>query len=107
MSRHRMGLTTCLGLLAIVGFVFYVRQNAGLQLGGAISLPKMVWLTYAVGTWFVIPFFLWRDPRIEQPVRRLFGVFWGAMMVRGVVELFLIYAIGHWHPRRDTMQSPL
>ena len=37
---------------------FYFRQNAGLQVGGAISLPKMAWLSYALTAWFLLPFFL-------------------------------------------------
>ena len=97
-TAFRFGLAGCLGLLAAVAFIFYQRQNAGLQVGGAISLPKMLWLTYAIAAWFVLPAFLWRDARLSDPVRRLFGGFWVFMMARGLVELFLVYQVGHWSP---------
>ena len=77
---------------------FYFRQNAGLQVGGAISLPKMAWLSYALTAWFLLPFFLWRDQRIDKSVRKIFGLFWFFMMARGLAEVVLIYAFGHWHP---------
>ena len=77
---------------------FYFRQNAGLQVGGAISLPKMAWLAYALVAWFLLPFFLWRDQRIDKPIRRLFRLFWFFMMARGIAEVVLIYLFGHWNP---------
>ena len=91
-------LFLALTALVAIAIAFYYRQNAGLQVGGAISVPKMLWLTYAIAAWFVIPPFLWRDPRLDAGTRRLFGVFWGWMMARGVVELALIYTVGHWNP---------
>ena len=77
---------------------FYFRQNAGLQVGGAISLPKMAWLAYALVAWFLLPFFLWRDQRIDKSIRRLFRLFWFFMMARGITEVVLIYLFGHWNP---------
>ncbi len=94
----RKSLAATLTVLAAVAVVFYLRQNAGLQTGGEISLPKMLWLAWAIAAWFVVPVFLWRDARLTPDVRRLFGVFWGVMMVRGMVEMVLIYGFGHWHP---------
>jgi hypothetical protein len=94
----RRWLALSLVFLGIAGFWFYQRQNVGMQIGGAISLPKMLWLTYALAVWFVLPFFLWRDARLDSSVRRLFGVFWIAMMIRGILELVLLYAVVHWHP---------
>ena len=84
------------GLVITVGF--YFRQNAGLQVGGEISCPKMAWLSYALVAWFLLPFFLWQDHRIDKSVRKLFGFFWCFMMARGLIEVVLIYAFGHWHP---------
>ena len=100
MKHHvlRFGFAGCLGLLAVVAVVFYQRQNAGLQVGGGISLPKMLWLTYAIAAWFIVPAFLWRDARLSSPVRRLFGAFWIFMMARGLIELFMLYQVGHWSP---------
>ena len=87
-----------LGALALVAIVFFQRQNAGLQPGGEISLPKMLWLAYAIGAWFVVPPFLAWDARLGQGSRRVFRVFWISMLVRGLVELGCMYGLGWWHP---------
>jgi hypothetical protein len=81
-----------------MALVFYVRQNAGLQTGGAISPPKMLWLTYALAAWFVMPFFLSQDRRLTPSVRKVFGWFWLLMLLRGAAELLLLYLVGHWNP---------
>jgi hypothetical protein len=94
----RLGLSLALTALAAVAVGFYRRQNAGAHIGGAISLPKMLWLAYAIAAWYVVPPFLWRDQRLQPGVRRLFGVFWTWMLGRGVVELVLLYLIVHWNP---------
>jgi hypothetical protein len=94
--RRRLALT--LMLLTLVGIGFYFRQNAGLQVGGPISPPKMLWLAYALTAWFLLPLFLWRDERLAIPVRRIFMTFWIAMMVRGAAELILMYGFKHWNP---------
>lgn len=89
------------GTLTLFGAIcawFYVRQNAGVQVGGEISAPKMLWLGYAVAAWFIIPAFLWSDPKVSAQVRKGLRFFWVVMMVRGVIELILIYGFGHWHP---------
>lgn len=77
---------------------FYYRQNHAAQIGGPISPPKILWLAYAVAAWFVVPFFLWRDARLEPGVRRLFGVFWTVMFARGAIEMALLYVVVHWNP---------
>jgi hypothetical protein len=97
-SSIRKALAAVLALLAVVAVVFYERQNTGEYTGGAISLPKMLWLSYALAAWFVVPFFLWRDERLAAAVRRMFGVFWMLMILRGVYELPLLYIVKHWHP---------
>src|SRR5258705_4425522 len=94
----RIWLALTLALFAAACVVFYQRQNAGLQIGGAISLPKMLWLSYALAAWFVMPFFLWRDERLLSAVRRVFGVFLLLLIVRGAVQLPLMYVFRHWNP---------
>src|SRR5262245_35403565 len=93
----RLGLSVALAFLAGSGILFYHRQNASAQIGGPISLPKMLWLAYAIAAWFVVPPFLWRDQRLEPAVRRVFGVFWTWMLGRGVIELVMLYLIVHWN----------
>ncbi|HVR75515.1 MAG TPA: FG-GAP-like repeat-containing protein, partial [Planctomycetota bacterium] len=95
---RRWGLAAALGVLAAVSVLFYQRQNAGLNTGGPISAPKMLWLARALAAWFILPAFLAWDGRLDAAVRRLFKAFWVVMMARGVVELVLIYSVGHWNP---------
>jgi hypothetical protein len=94
----RVRLALALLLLAGTCIVFSERQNAGQNLGGPISLPKMLWLGYALAAWFVVPFFLWRDSRLDPAVRRVFGVFWVLMVLRGAAEMVLIHSFQHWTP---------
>jgi hypothetical protein len=98
LNVHRWALVAALAAMAAIAMLFYGRQNAGLQPGGAISLPKMLWLTYAVTAWLIIPLFLWRDATVAPAVRRLFKWFWIAMAARAGVELIMIYGFHHWHP---------
>ena len=97
-KRLRVFLAATLLLLIAVAWNFYRRQNSGLQVGGDISFPKMLWLSYAIAAWFVLPPYLASDDRSGSGVRRLFASFWIAMMVRGVIELVLVYSVGHWSP---------
>jgi hypothetical protein len=98
LQATQRSLACTLALLGAVAAWFYVRQNAGLQIGGEISGPKMLWLAYALAAWFVMPLFLWADQRLDWRVRRLFGALWLVMVGRGVAELLLIYGVGHWRP---------
>jgi hypothetical protein len=94
----RLGLAAGLSVVAALALAFYHRQNSGEHLGGPISLPKTLWLAYAVAAWLVVPFFLWRDERLDARVRRLFGVYWWLWIVRGAVELVLLLGFQHWTP---------
>jgi hypothetical protein len=100
MSYRAVRVRLALSLLLLAGAcaVFYSRQNAGPGLGGPISVPKMLWLAYALAAWFVVPFFLWRDARLDPGVRRVFGVFWAVMALRGGAEMVLLHAFHHWTP---------
>ncbi len=95
----RVGLAGALVLLAAVGLGFHQLQNSGnAPVGGPISVPKALWLVYAVAAWFVVPPFLWRDARLQPGVRRLFGAFWAWMLCRGGAELVMLYYFVHWNP---------
>lgn len=94
----RWFLGIALAALSLAALRFGDRQNAGLNVGGAISPQKLLWLWYAIASWFVVPCALAFDSRLARPVRRLHGIFWGWMLARGVVELFLLYRVGHWNP---------
>lgn len=94
----RLRLLVSLGAWAAVAVWFFVTQNSGARHGGPISVPKMLWLAYAILAWFVVPVFLFADRRIDAAVRRVFRVFWIVMAARGVAEALLLYVFKHWTP---------
>ncbi len=97
-SKLRLILIASLSLLAAAAVVFYHRQNSGAQIGGGISVAKSLWLAYAIGAWFILPPILMCDQRIDRSIRRIYRWFWIAMVVRGVVELLMLYLVVHWNP---------
>ncbi|MDP3768524.1 MAG: hypothetical protein Q8S13_10960, partial [Dehalococcoidia bacterium] len=98
MRIHRLALLGALAGFAVYATHFYGRQNSGLQPGGPISPQKMLWLSYAIAGWFIVPFFLWIDPSLDRRVRRIFGAFLAAFVARGAIEMVLLYSIKHWSP---------
>ncbi len=90
-----------LGLLAVLAAVcaaFYLRQNAGGQIGGRMSLPKILWLGYALAAWFLLPLYFWRSPRLPAALRRVYGWHLASFGTRGVLELWLLYGVHAWIP---------
>ena len=83
--------------LAAVSAGFYARQNAGAQIGGAISVPKILWLNYAIASWFILPAFLRTYP-LSSSLRSLFTVHLTNFSVRAIAELFLLYVTVSWSP---------
>ncbi len=88
------------GLLGMAAFsaVFYWRQNYAGQVGGPMSVEKILWLNYALTAWFVVPAFLLRRPDLAPPLRVILGAFLASMLGRGGVELWLIYVAFGWSP---------
>ncbi len=85
--------------MVIIGTVFYRRQNKNPTLGGKIAGPKMLWLGYAVYVYYVLPPILLFGPNLAQPFRNILGSFWGFMLLRGLVELWLMYRVKRWSPK--------
>lgn len=71
-------------------------QNHSDAVGGAISLPKILWLNLAIASFLVIPAFLCWDARIHGSVRLLYGLFLAGFAVRAVIELPVIYFTHAW-----------
>ena len=94
-----MLLVAALIPLATIGVVFYVRQNHTTRVGGPISRPKMLWLTYVVGLWFFVCPIVARDHTVAVPLRATLGVFAVFMWARGLTELFMMYVTKNWRPR--------
>jgi hypothetical protein len=52
--KRNLGLLVVLASLAAFSFGFYYRQNYASQIGGPMSVPKLLWLDYALIAWFVL-----------------------------------------------------
>ena len=84
--------------LAAVSLWFYYRQNFAGQIGGGMSIAKLLWLDYALVAWFIVPFFVARSPYIEPSLRRIYGVYLANFIVRGAIELWMLYVTVSWLP---------
>jgi len=85
-------------LVVAVGLWFARRQNRRARMGGAISRAKQVWLIWAVYTWFVLTPLLALGPVFSGRVRVVLAAFGGFMLLRGVVELFMLFVTKNWRP---------
>lgn len=71
-------------------------QNHRNVVGGAISLPKVLWLNLAIASFLVVPAFLWLDAHVSLQVRQLYGWFLAGFAMRAVIELPVIYFTHGW-----------
>jgi hypothetical protein len=78
--------------------LFFWVQNTYRPVGGDISWAKLFWLMYAVLFWFVLPLLLVADPRLGRAWRRPFAVLAALMLVRGVIEFWMLYVALNWSP---------
>jgi hypothetical protein len=88
-------LKTALGFF-LSGLMFYFIQNHLNLVGGSISLPKALWLQWALFIFFAVPFFMWHDPKISLPWRKAWCLLSLNFVIRGAAELFLIYGARGW-----------
>jgi len=93
---HPGSLLAATAALVLVSAVFYWRQNYKGQIGGAISLAKMLWLDYAIVAWFVVPALLIRST--TGAWQRLFTIHLVNFGARAVIELILLYVFVKWSP---------
>jgi hypothetical protein len=78
--------------------LFFWIQNTFRPVGGDISWAKLFWLMYAMLFWLVLPALLAADPRVDWPWRRPFAALAILMLVRGVIELWMLYVALNWSP---------
>lgn len=98
-DRHlRAGLGIIIGGLTLLAVVFYPLQNSGLLPGGQVSAVKLAWLACAILFWYLLPGLLLMDGSMPRAARRACIVLLASMLVRGVVELFMMYVTKNWHP---------
>jgi len=77
--------------------LFYSKQNRG-AVGGSVSKPKAMWLSYAVHHWFITPIFLGLL-NYQNPAWSTFLWFHClSWYLRGPVELLMIYRWFNWKP---------
>jgi hypothetical protein len=91
-------------LIALLAFLFKKVQNQKAFVGGDISTPKSLWLSYTVISWFLFPFvFLFLD--INSPLKILVQIHLISFWVRGLIELVMIYKLFNWSPRYGISHS--
>ena len=84
--------------LVLFSTFFYWRQNYRGQIGGAMSITKLLWLDYAIFAWFIVPAFLIRSPHVSAEWRRLFTIHLINFGARAIIELILLYVFVAWSP---------
>lgn len=98
-NGRRSLLLPCVVVVVAVGMgYFWHGQNLAAHPGGAISLPKLLWLSYALIAWFLVPFAFWRAQVVSLRLRRIHGIHLGLFAARGIAELWLLYGIHAWIP---------
>lgn len=84
-------------LLVILAAIFYFIQSHG-AMGGAISLPKLVWLYFCIFNWFVFPLLYINYQGADQILRKILVLFSYLMWGRGLAELIMLFAFKSWKP---------
>jgi hypothetical protein len=87
-----------LAVLVVATVAFYWAQNRFRPVGGEISVPKLLWLSYAIALWVVVPALLTADGRISGRLRQAFAALVVFVLVRGVAELWMLYVSLNWSP---------
>jgi hypothetical protein len=96
--ERNFALLLTIATLALVSLLFYYRQNFAAQIGGKMSVAKLLWLDYAIIAWFVLPFFLCRSPLVAPVIRHIYRAHLATFAVRGAIELWMLYVTISWMP---------
>jgi len=94
----RAGFGIVIGALVLLAVAFYSLQNRGVLPGGQISAIKLAWLGCAILFWYLLPGLLLMDGRMPRAARRACIILLVSMLLRGIIELFMMYVTGNWHP---------
>jgi hypothetical protein len=97
-KRRSLWLLAGIAVVGVGMAVFRRRQNKKTQLGGAISLPKVLWLNYALDAWFLVPFAFWRARAVSPELRRIYQAHLALFAARGGAEMWLLYGVHRWIP---------
>ena len=79
--------------------LFYHLQNGHLsQAGGRIAFVKALWLGMCIFYWFILPLIIVNGKNIEGGTRLIYKIFLLNMLLRAIIELFMMYVTQNWHP---------
>ncbi len=94
-----IGIITLFLLWSAVGLSIYKSQNKEEKIGGPISIPKSIWLTYALYIYSVLPvgFLVFYFP--EQPWRNLLFIIIGIFGFRFVIQYYMMYVSKNWRTK--------
>ena len=95
---RNFGLLLAIGALVVISLWFYYRQNFAGQIGGKMSIAKLLWLDYAIVAWLILPFFLWRSSFIAPGLRWIYGCHLTVFATRAMIELWMLYVTISWIP---------
>lgn len=91
-------LLVAAGVSALV-YRFARKQNRGERVGGAISLPKSLWLNYTLLSWLVIPAELMRRQGLSPQNRAVLRAHLLSFTARGAAEMWMLYRTHSWRCR--------
>lgn len=97
-ATSRLLLLVSAAVCAVAIAVFSRRQNVGGKLGGSISAPKRVWLTFTIWCWLFACAVLAADAGLPRGFRVVVGVHAASMWTRGLLELVMLYRWKNWRP---------
>ncbi|MEO7650342.1 MAG: hypothetical protein ABIZ80_07725 [Bryobacteraceae bacterium] len=84
--------------MAAAAMAFAFLQNTLAATGGAIAWSKLIWLACAILCWYLLPAWILQDRRLGSPMRKVHAIFYASMLLRGIIELWMIYGPKIWHP---------
>jgi hypothetical protein len=96
--RSRRLILAALALTGALGTVLFRRQNGDGGMGGAISIPKLAWLSYTTFVWFLLCPILAFDPAVARSHRVVIGLFAAFMWARGALEIPMLFVWKNWRP---------
>jgi hypothetical protein len=79
--------------------IFYLLQNHYLEnIGGKIAYVKALWLFVAIFYWFVLPAIIVFSQQTSRAIKIIYSALLISMVLRGVIEIFMMYVFNNWHP---------
>lgn len=97
-KRFNICVVVMVVFMAIVSLDFYYLQNNSGRIGGEIALSKMVWLTYAILFWIGLPLLISLNSHVLARLKTAFIFLLVSMLLRGLVELWMLYFSKNWSP---------